>query len=221
MAINIEKLYGLAYENLHTICRGYAKECNLGDGEEFFQSVLKTPDYYRRYFPALEPAIEIWDTSKNELMKSKGGTVYTAVKRIVKSIGDSRPSVKGCWIDEENRQCFCDGYRGVRLKNHIDGFETVPGVNLTPIMAIEGECVMLNLPSPGELKACIAEQKGHKDKFYDFGGNLPRVNAMYLKDVMDIFPNAVAKSYGTNKPIIFEDEIGDAILLPVHKSNAA
>lgn len=221
MSINLEKLYGNAYENLHILCRGYAKESNLGNGDEFFESVKKKPEYYARMFPAIAPAVEIWATSREELLKSKGGTVYSAVKRIVKAVGDTRPSLKGYWIDSEGRQCFCDGYRAIRLKNHVDGFENVAGMDLDPVMKLDGECVMLDLPTPGELKVCIASWKGFDRKFYDFGGNLPKVNAQYLKDILDIFPNAVAKSYGTNKPILFEDETGDALLLPVHKYEAA
>lgn len=215
-----EKLYELAVENLKTLCCGFAKENAMGPGEEFLASVKKTPDAFVRNYPSLAPAIEIWTTSREDLLKSKGGTVYSAVKRIVKSVGDKRPSMNGYWMDTAGRQCFCDGYCAVRLKNHVDGFEAVPGMDLDPVMRLEGECVMLDLPSPGELKACIAEQKGSDKKVYDFGGNLPMVNAMYLKDILDIFPNAVAKSYGMNKPILFEDETGDAILLPVNKTAA-
>ena len=64
---------------------------------------------------------------------------------------------------------------------------------------------------------------------YDFGDDLPMVNAAFLKDIMDILPDA--KAYATNNPwrgekrvetsgIIFRSEAGDALLLPVRKMSA-
>lgn len=223
MSINLEKLYENAYKNLHVFCRGYAKENDLGNGEVFFDAVKKNPSQYTRMFPAITPAVEIWMDSREALMKSKGGTVYSAVKRIVKRVGEQRASFNGFWIDSEGRQCFCDGYMAVRLKNHVDGFETVPGTNLASVMTMDSEGEPLALPTPGELKAHVAEQPGGKYvvKRYDFGSWLPWVDAKLLKDILDIFPNATAKTYGINKPILFEDDTGDAILLPIRKDEDA
>lgn len=220
MAINLEKLYGNACVVLRNSCDRFV---GVEEGENMYKNVTKDPCKWLKgsYIPDITAALEIWVDAREALMKSKGGTVYSAVKRIVKSVGDKRPAFNGCWTDSEGRQCFCNGYYAVRLKNHVDGFETVPGMDLDPVMKLEGECVMLDLPTPGELKACMAEQENVTQKIYDFGGNLPKVNAAYLRDILIIFPNAVAKSYGANKPILFEDETGDALLLPIHKYEAA
>ena len=214
-----EKLYALATENLECICYGYARECNMGDGKAFFEQAKKTPDVFSRYYPALAAALEIWTTAREETLKSKGGTAYTAVKRIIKNVPEYNQRLKGVWVDNCGRQCVCDGYHAVRMKNHIDGFDTVePPIDLDNAMKADGEPIELPLPTPGELKACIAEQKGKDRKFYDFGEGLPRVDATFLKDILDILPGAKAKSYGINKLILFESDVGDGILLPVRKT---
>ena len=214
-----EKLYALATENLEVLCNGYAKECNVGPACEFFEQAKKHPSDYARYHPDLAAALEIWSEAREDVLKGKNGGSYAAVKRLVKSASKSyRRDMQGCWTDSEGRQCFCDGYRAVRLKTHMVGFDEVAGIDLDPIMAVDGECVELTLPTSGELKLCIAEQKGRDRKFYDFGDGLPRVDAQYLKDMMETFPGATVKSYGQVKPLIFESEKGDGILLPVRKT---
>lgn len=213
-----EKLYALATENLECLCWGYAKECNIGPGAEFFERVKQDPSTFARYYPALAAALEIWSTAREEVLRSKNGSSYSAVKRLVKNAKKSVRNVHGCWTDAEGRQCFCDGYRAIRLKTHMVGFDEVDGINLDNLMTVDGEPAELSLPSPGELKACIAEQKGKQRKLYDFGDGLPLVDAEYLKDMMEILPGAVVKSYGMVRPLIFECEKGDGILLPIRKS---
>lgn len=216
-----EKLYALATENLECICHGYAKECNLGSGEEFFESVKKRPDTFSRYYPALAAAIEIWATAKEDVLKSKGGTAYSAIKRMIKNIPEYNGRLRGTWVDKDGRQCVCDGYHAVRVKTHTDGFDNIEEpIDLDKVMNVEGNPSELTLPTPGELKTCIAEQKKKDRKFYDFGEGLPRVDATYLKDMMDILPNAKVTWYGTNRALIFKSENGDGILLPVRKETA-
>ena len=220
MAINAEKLYGLAAQNLKAVCYGYAKECNMGPGEDFYNAVLKGGEKFVRVFPgAVADAWEIYSMVREDVLKSKGGTAYTALKRLLKNVGKYRSDMNGYWWDAEGRQCFCDGYRAVRLfpDHAVQGFEEVSGIDLDPIIKEDEEYTDLPLPTPGELKACIAEQKGKDRKFYDFDEDLPRVDANYLKDVMDILPGAKAKHCGLMKGIIFKSEVGDGILLPVRK----
>lgn len=217
MSINIEKLYALATENLECLCWGYAKENSMGSGAEFFERVKQDPRTFARYYPALAAALEIWETSREEVLRAKNGSAYAAVKRVIKSAKNSIRNVHGYWIDSEERQCFCDGYRAIRLKKHMDGFDAVEGINLDNLMTVDGEPTELQLPTIGELKACIAEQKGRSQKRYDFGDGLPLVNPEYLRDMMEIFPNAAVKSYGINRPIIFESDAGDGLMLPIHK----
>jgi hypothetical protein len=166
------------------------------------------------------PALEIWNAAHEELCKSSGGTSYTAMKRIIKGVV-GRPNLEGAWLDSYGHQCVCDGYRAVRLLNPVDGLKEASGMDLSAVFpASLWNWELMALPSPGELRACIAEQKGRRDKFYDFGEGMPKVNAQYLKDIMDILPDAVAyrNPESPNRPIVFVSDAGDALLLPVRKN---
>lgn len=226
MAINAEKLYENAKEALRLACE---KE------DVSFEYVAKDPDTFIRtgYFAGIHPALTIYAMAKDELGKAKGGSAYSAAKRIIKSVPDVRKGLKGVWTDKQGRQCMCSNALAVRLVKHLEGFETVEGMDLDKVFPSDTmiECE-LPLPTPGELK--MNKKKltsgGSKGKCgYDFGDGLPMVDAAFLKDIMDILPDA--KAYATNNPwrgekrvetsgIIFRSEAGDALLLPVRKMSA-
>lgn len=222
MAINAEKLYENAKEALRLACE---KE------DVSFEYVTRDPDTFIRtgYFAGIHPALVVYAMAKDELGKTKGGSAYAAMKRIVKNVPDSRPGLKGVWTDAEGRQCACHNAMAIRLKTPLEGFDAVEGMDLSKVYPsddmIERE---LPLPTPGELK--MNKKKlvgaGAGRCGYDFGDGLPMVDAAFLKDVMDILPDA--KAYATNNPwrgesrvqishILFKSERGDAILLPVRK----
>lgn len=233
MAINAEKLYDLARDNLKTVVYGLAKE--IGDnGEAMYKNVLRDPDRFSRFYPgSLSPALEIYTMAKDELGKAKGGSAYSAAKRIIKSVPDVRKGLKGVWTDKQGRQCMCSNALAVRLVKHLEGFETVEGMDLDKVFPSDTmiECE-LHLPTPGELKMNKKKDTRWSARgiyVYDFGDDLPMVNAAFLKDIMDILPDA--KAYATNNPwrgekrvetsgIIFRSEAGDALLLPVRKMSA-
>ena len=220
MAINAEKLYENAKEALRLACEAQ---------DVSFEYVTKNPDAFVKTFPDIVPALTVYLMAKDELGKAKGGSAYNAVKRIVKNVPDVRSNLKGVWTDAEGRQCVCDAYRAIRLAQPVEGFETVEGMDLSKVYPPDErfECE-LTLPTPGELK--INKKKLSYNAYgYDFGEGLPMVNAAYLKDIMDILPDA--KAYATNNPwrgdnrvlsspIVFRSEKGDAILLPVRKMSA-
>lgn len=225
--MNIEKLYDLACENLRLACVNQ-HDGNEEDGNGMFEIIKKDPDAMLHVsnhwsFAKVLPAIEIYVMAKEELGKSKGGTAYSAFKRIIKRC-ENRANLKGVWKDSEGRSCVCDGYLAVRLKKSVDGFEDVPGVDLDKLMPNSlyyADPVELELPTPGELK--INKRKLSTGKtVYDFGEDLPLVDAKLLKDVMDCLPNAkaVADRGSTTKMIYFTSDAGDGILLPVRKSAA-
>lgn len=234
MAINSEKLYEAAVDALRSACFYYAG--NDGDeAEKLYKLVTKDPDLYIRStaMPDVRPALTIYAMAKDELGKAKGGSAYSAAKRIIKSVPDVRKGLKGVWTDKQGRQCMCSNALAVRLVKHLEGFETVEGMDLDKVFPSDAmiECE-LPLPTPGELK--MNKKKltsgGSKGKCgYDFGDGLPMVDAAFLKDIMDILPDA--KAYATNNPwrgekrvetsgIIFRSEAGDALLLPVRKMSA-
>lgn len=221
MALNLEKLYANACENLRAVC-WFDQESN-DDAEKLYRMLTTdTATWLRcKYIPNILPALEIWNAAHEELYKSKGGSAYSALKRIVKNASGNRPDIKGAWLDSDGRQCVCDGYRAVRLNAPVGGLPGVKGMELSNIIPRNPYPLTLTLPTPGELKACIAEQKGRDRKFYDFGEDRPCVDAKYLKDMMDIFPDATVTWSGLNCPLLFHSDAGDGILLPVHKYPAA
>lgn len=163
---------------------------------------------------------------------------YTAAKRICKRTVDRnghRPSTRGAWIDQDGKQCLCEGMTGVRLNSPF---------KLTA--APEPECgerfdldavirpVRLNgiaLKSlPAEVRAKIksdrAEYKASgRSKYesfvstYDFGVGLPLVNAEYLLDLLELFPDCEIYAHDNPlSPIYFKSASGEAVLCPIRKS---
>ena len=221
MSINLENLYANACENLKNVCRLLWEDGDEADAKYRLYTADPNTWLNVHYQSAVTPALEIWNAAHEELYRSKGGSAYSALKRIVKNASDNRPDIKGAWLDSDGRQCVCDGYRAVRLNAPVGGLPEVKGMELSNIIPQNPYPLTLTLPTPGELKACIAEQKGRGRKFYDFGEDRPRVNAQYLKDMMDIFPDATVTWSGLNCPLLFHSDVGNGILLPVHKYPAA
>lgn len=223
MAINAEKLYELATANLLTACIN----ANNGDeknGNALFDMAKRDP-YALSSVPSINVALEIFTMAKDELGKAKGGTAYSAFKRIIKRSGDVRRNLAGVWKDSEGRSCVCDGYLAIRLKKPVSGFEECQGVDLDKIFpngSYFTDPVELSIPTPGELKINsrkVGNYRGAK-AVYDFGSGLPMVDAALLKDVMDCLPGAkaVTENHTTTKMLYFTSDAGDAILLPVRKT---
>lgn len=169
-----------------------------------------------------------------ESAASKGTT--NATRTITKMLNyvkkhDYRESLHYAWLDSEGRQCVCDGYRAYRLK------EPLP---LEPRPENAGETFDLNgvipkdlrdyaatpLPSLQEVKAHIAIERakytGKRGGFvalWDFGEGKPVVNAEYLRDLLQVFPDAAEIFHGVGEklmsPLFVRCDAGDAILLPV------
>lgn len=225
--MNIEKLYDLACENLRLACVNQ-HDGNEEDGNGMFEIIKKDPEAMLHVsnhwsFTKVLPAIEMYVMAKEELGKAKGGTAYSAFKRIIKRC-ENRAQLHGVWRDTEGRSCVCDGYLAVRLHKHVEGFNEVNGVDLDKIFPDStyfADPVELEIPTPGGLK--INKRKLNDGRtLYDFGEDLPLVDAKLLKDVMDCLPNAkaVADRGSTTKMIYFTSDAGDAILLPVRKNAA-
>jgi len=147
----------------------------------------------------------------------------------------AREGLKKAWIDAAGRMCVCDGFRAYRLNTPVAGVpdeDPEAGVNLDRIYpaTLDG-CKPLELPTLAEVRQLIAEDKRAKKTgepvyaygVYTFGTAedgtlLPAVNLHYLADVLTLYPNALAyydAEKSTIRPIIFEDENGDALILPV------
>lgn len=211
-----DKLYENACENLRRVC-------DLADFE--YDQVVRDPKPFAKTFPDLTAAIEIYIAAKDAVGRAKHGTAYNAMKRMVKSVNDHRADLKGVWIDAEGHQCACDGYRAVRLAKPLSGFENVKGMELAKVMPKNfqlGE--PLPIPTPGQLKLDAKKFDGSSAKMYDWGDGLPAVNAAYLKDMMDLLPDAQAFMVGETRPtasIYFRSDRGDGLLLPIRKRDVA
>jgi hypothetical protein len=222
--MNIEKLYDLARENLLILCRGYVKECKMPQtGDALYEEVIKDHKKFSSWYPALAPALEIYTETREELLKSKGGTVYSALKRIVKRAGISR--MQGTWTDASGRCCACSGYHAVRLFTHVEGFDNVEGIDLDKAFPLEETLdAEIHMPTHGELRANKVKDKSNRKRYlYDFGDGLPMVDASLLEDVMDCLPRATAyvkSSDGELSTIYLKSDRGDGIVLPVRKQKA-
>ena len=225
----LEKLYGIA-EMLPPQGKERFELCRKGSG------TIKT---YEQFADSLAVrlaslVIDVETDLKLEAAKSSGKLDrYKACSRILKrAMSDSREALHGAWI-ASGMQCICDSYVLVRLKDHLD-LEKLPdcfvAVNVERIVPKDKNLggSVLDLPSIEELRGYIkiekARLKSLKDESgvtWDFGKDLPSVNAQFLLDVLEIFPDAVAVASKTRPllgAIYFSSSDGDCILLPVRKA---
>lgn len=173
--------------------------------------------------------------------KSGNRSAFTAARRICDAAvarNSHRTASRGFWIDEEGKQCVCDGFRGFRLNSPME-LTAAPELsadgsrfNLAQIIApIRKNTLRLTLPTVAEVRAQIKtdraewaakrRRKGETFKAsYDFGPGLPSVDANYLIDFLQLFPDGEAftseqKPYIT--PIYFRSADGEGILCPRRK----
>lgn len=163
---------------------------------------------------------------------------YAAAKRICKRTVDRnghRPSTQGAWIDADGKQCLCDGMTGVRLNNPFKltaATEPKCGERFNldaAICPVRLNSVALESPSAGvraKIKSDRAEYKASgRSKYesfvstYDFGVGFPLVNAEYLLDLLELFPDCEIYAHeNRNSPIYFKSASGEAVLCPIRKS---
>lgn len=156
-----------------------------------------------------------------------------AAERVIKNANSyqaARECFHGAWTDAAGRQCICDGFQAYRLREPLP-LEKIPE-NETPLdlnrIFTKNDGEPLALPDVGELRAYIktekAKQKAQKNKscvvLWDFGEDLPAVNAEYLLSALEILPECTAtasKQYPEIRAIYFESEAGDGVICPVKK----
>lgn len=157
------------------------------------------------------------------------GTQRAAMNRIIKEAikaNPHRPQFHGAWIAPDDSQIVCSGYAAIKLYEPLELPQTEGGD--LKVFDYPTASKPLELPTIGKLKTIIADHKikwkGTKAKerpapIYDFGENLPAVNAQYLIDVMEALPGVKIIQYTTPKsPLYFEIPLkGIGILCPVRK----
>lgn len=181
-----------------------------------------------------------FEGAKKSRRKSEFNAAMRICRRAISYAGGKRPYHAGAWIDDEGKQCFCDGFTGVRLNSALDlppapePKEDEQRIDLAQTISPAREnSIALTLPLAADLRAKIkaehAEWKASKPpkgasfiSHYDFGPNLPRVNTRYLLDVIELFPKCkiyVNANSPLLSPLYVKDRTGEAILLPVRKSS--
>lgn len=156
-----------------------------------------------------------------------------AAERVIKnakSYQAARECFHGAWTDAAGRQCICDGFQAYRLREALP-LEKIPEkespLDLNRIFT-KNDGETLALPDVGELRAYIKTEKARKkatknDKtppLWDFGEDLPAVNAEYLLTALEILPGCTAtasKQSPATRSIYFESEAGNGIICPVRK----
>ena len=171
-----------------------------------------------------------------EMAASKG--TLNATKTVNAMLAEMRKSgreaLSYAWIDEQGRQCACDGYRAYRLTEHLpleprpdNAAEPLDLDKIMPDIAC-GMYAAVSLPSVSDLRAYIAVErakiahipaKRRPAIYYDLGDGSPVVNAQYLLDMLAVFPDAAVifcnvSSTGRRAPLVIRSERGDGLLMP-------
>lgn len=166
--------------------------------------------------------------------QSGNGNRQKAAERVIKSAKaqQQREALWGAWEDKNGAQYICDGFRLVKLFEALplekirEGVQPIDAARIIPADK-NARGAVLELPTVGELKAYIKEEKALKkavkDKsgvLYDFGADLPAVNAQYLLDMLEVLPGCTARA-AAQRPalnqIYFESGDGCGVLLPVKR----
>jgi len=160
-------------------------------------------------------------------------TAARMINAMIATVNDGRGALRHAWIDNAGRMCACDGFRAYRLNVPVAG---VPDIEAEKAIDLENifpktidENKALDLPTLADVRAMIDDDKRREKRgeeasyIFSFGtsddGNaLPAVNLKYLAEMLQIFPNARAYYSTPVNPIVFKDENGDALLLPVRTS---
>ena len=161
-------------------------------------------------------------------------TAARLLNAMISGVDEAREALRHAWIDSDGRMCACDGYRAYRLNVPVAGvpdIEAEKAIDLDRIFPTTiDESKALDLPALADVRAMIDEDKRHEKRgeeasyLFTFGTSdngelLPAVNIKYLADMLQMFPNARAYYSTPVSPIVFKDENGDALLLPVRTVN--
>lgn len=204
------------------------------DGAAIYTAVSKNPYEWKSAVGPIPQLYFLEQDLRRTLVEEAARRICDAAVRM----NSQRPNEQGFWIDEEGKQCVCDGHRGFRL-NSLMELTAAPELsadgsrfNLAQIIApLRKNTLRLTLPTVAEVRAQVKtdraewaakrHRKGETFKAsYDFGPGLPSVDANYLIDFLQLFPDGEAftseqKPYIT--PIYFRSADGEGILCPRRK----
>lgn len=165
-----------------------------------------------------------------ESARSKGTVDATrTIAAILKANkDDAREGLRYPWIDGDGRQCVCDGFQAFRLRKHLPLIERPDNAG----RAIDLDQVFptslagwkeLPMPDAAEIRSFIrlerAKWTGRRKDFvpqWDFGPEAPTVNAEYLLNAAQVFPDAGKLFWNTLvSPLVVIGEDGDGLFLPI------
>lgn len=165
---------------------------------------------------------------RNEIASSMGrGNAVKTIVGLLKPNQEHRPALGYPWVDEEGRQCVCDGFRAFRLREHLplperpdDAGKPIELGKLYPASLTGYK--HLTMPSAKELREYIALERakwqGRPKDFnavWSFGDHEPSVNARYLLDAATVFPDAELHWLTLTSALVLTCEQGDGLLLPI------
>ena len=154
-------------------------------------------------------------------------TEKTAVSIICKMLrgvkNEPRESMRYTYIDGAGRQCSCDGFRAYRLNKPVAGLPDMPahlkGIDLDRIYPDSRNLREIALPALDDVKAICAADRANKDepRRYQFplGDDSPVVNSLYLRDMMQLFPDARCYVGAAFSAVLFVSQYGDGLICPM------
>ena len=162
-----------------------------------------------------------------EEAKKNGKTqAKKAAENILKQLKNTAFAI-GAFTGADGLQYIGGCYSAVRLSDPLP--VTPLPYNAEPVdfkkfidAASENAGEPLNLPTIAELSAHIKEAKARKEKniYYDFGADLPLVDARLLLDVLQVLPGCacIPSKRGVLAALYFKADNGDGLLLPVRRA---
>jgi len=165
-----------------------------------------------------------------EMSKTPNASNKAATSVISRMLKAQQKNMREClryaWIDKNGMQCTCDGFRAFRLRDALplpalpDGIDAL---NLDKIFepATNRKSVIIPFEDRGRIKAFIEMERAERGKkhipLWSFGPDLPTVNAVYLYELLTVFPDAqlFADPDDPTMPVYAASSLGDGLVQPV------
>ena len=223
MKFDPETIYDLAADTARAMVGELYRDRDGKNIESTYKRILNKPEDFMT-IPGLASVCKLLTLAGEQMGNEQAGKAAPALRRLAKN--SPREEQRGVFLDEQGRQIACDGARAVRLNQPIKGIpEVLPFLNFENLVSSrKGNRIDINAPDGRTLCKEIHDQRIASKKdcpLWNFGEGLPTVNALFLRDMLDILPDAKLCIYGSvNSGVWFESSAGDGILLPVRVRHA-
>lgn len=218
MKFDPETIYDLAADTARQLLEQTCSDRDVATIAAIHKKLLNDPTIYMDE-PAFTSVCKLLKLAGEQMGNEQAGKAAPALRRLAKN--SPREEQRGVFLDEQGRQIACDGARAVRLNRPIKGIpEVLPFLNFENLVSSrKGNRIDINAPDDKTLCKEIHDQRivSKKDcPLWNFGEGLPTVNAAFLRDMLDILPDANLFVYGGElSGVWFEPSAGDGLLLPV------